>query len=93
MFLREDWPIFFDKQGESIKPPASITITEVSVSPDLKQATVWVMPFRGSFELETKIFRIDQRSTQKTAFQIILQLCTTPICILKLILVLKEWHI
>lgn len=78
VFLREDWPILFDKQGESIKPPASITITEVSVSPDLKQATVWVMPLGGSFELETKIFLESIKGQLRKQLSNHLQLRATP---------------
>mgnify|MGYP000597248227 CR=1 FL=1 len=56
IFLRNDWPARFDEEGNLIKAPAVITITEVTLSADLKQATVWTMPLGGEFQTETKSF-------------------------------------
>lgn len=56
IFLRGDWPARFDAKGELVKPPPSITITEVSVSADLKQATIWVMPLGGEYKCEMQSF-------------------------------------
>jgi ribosome-binding factor A len=56
IFLRGDWPVRFDNQGDPIKAPASLTITDISISADLKQATVWVMPLGGEYIDEVKTF-------------------------------------
>jgi ribosome-binding factor A len=56
IFLRGDWPVRFDSQGELIKAPTSITITDINISADLKQATVWVMPLGGEYKQEAKAF-------------------------------------
>jgi ribosome-binding factor A len=56
IFMRNDWPVRFDEQGDHVKPPASLTITDVSISTDLKYATVWVMPLGGANRSEAKIF-------------------------------------
>lgn len=56
IFLRADWPIRFDEQGNVIKAPQSVTITDINVSGDLKQATIWVMPLGGYQQAETKAF-------------------------------------
>ncbi|MDR3450802.1 MAG: 30S ribosome-binding factor RbfA [Alphaproteobacteria bacterium] len=40
------WPLDF-------KPPATITVTEVKISPDLKNATAYVMPLNGEKIKET----------------------------------------
>ena len=56
ILLRNDWPVRFDVKGKLLKSPALITITDVSLSADLKQATVWVMPLGGDFQNETKAF-------------------------------------
>ncbi|RZI45733.1 ribosome-binding factor A [Candidatus Finniella inopinata] len=56
IFLRNEWPVRFDENGDYLKPPALITITDVTLSADLKQATVWVMPLGGEFQSETKLF-------------------------------------
>ena len=56
IFLRNDWPARFDEQGAPLKPPAQITVTDVTLSADLKQATVWVMPLGGEYQQETKFF-------------------------------------
>lgn len=56
ILLRNDWPVRFDEKGKLLKSPALITITDVSLSADLKQATVWVMPLGGDFQNETKAF-------------------------------------
>lgn len=48
IILSEDLPIVTDSKNESIKPSAPISVTFVNISPDLKYATVGVMPLGGT---------------------------------------------
>jgi len=45
---RNDWPVKLDEHGNHLKAPAIITITDVNISADLKNATVSFMPLGGS---------------------------------------------
>lgn len=48
---RADFPIFV--KGEEVKMPCPITVTYVDLSPDLRNAKVFVMPLGGKCQNET----------------------------------------
>ena len=54
--MRGDWPVRYDEQGMLVEAPCSITITDVIVSADLKNATIWVMPLGGEHQEQTMVF-------------------------------------
>ena len=45
-----DRPIVFDEHGKEVYNPGFLTITHVSVSPDLKYATIFIWPLDRSKE-------------------------------------------
>ncbi len=56
VIMRGDWPVRYDDQGAIVQAPCSITVSDVTISPDLKHATIWVMPLGGKYQEETKVF-------------------------------------
>lgn len=54
--MRGDIPARLDSAGELLTLPTSVTITDVRLSPDLKHATVFVMPLGGQYKEETLAF-------------------------------------
>ena len=53
---RDDWPALFDDTGNLARPPLAITITDVAMSPDLKNASVFFMPLGGEKIKESQAF-------------------------------------
>jgi ribosome-binding factor A len=47
IFIRGDLPPCVDEQDNTITLKASITVTSVDISPDLRHATIFVMPLGG----------------------------------------------
>lgn len=56
IFMRGDFPPRFDEEGELLDLPTAVTVTDVHLSPDLKHATVFVMPLGGQHKEETLAF-------------------------------------
>ena len=56
VFMRGDFPPRYTDDGDLISLPAPVTITDISLSPDLKHAVIFVMPLGGNHKEETLEF-------------------------------------
>jgi ribosome-binding factor A len=56
VLMRGDIPPLYTENGELMTMPATVTITDIKVSPDLKHTTLYVMPLGGEHQEETIAF-------------------------------------
>ncbi len=56
ILMRGDIPARYNDEGELLTLPTTVTVTDVRLSPDLKHATVFVMPLGGQHKEETIAF-------------------------------------
>ncbi|NBT85051.1 MAG: 30S ribosome-binding factor RbfA [Alphaproteobacteria bacterium] len=54
--MRGDIPPLYTEDGELMALPTTVTITDIKVSPDLKHATLYVMPLGGEHQEDTIAF-------------------------------------
>lgn len=56
VLMKGDIPPLYTADGELMILPSPVTITDIKVSPDLKHATLYVMPLGGENQEETIAF-------------------------------------
>jgi ribosome-binding factor A len=56
VLMKGDIPPLYTADGELMTLPSPVTITDIKVSPDLKHATLYVMPLGGENQEETIAF-------------------------------------